>query len=318
MKIINWDIQIGEFKLQLLESLDITHSVEELTDTAGIKLPASTLNKAEQVEEKIKRGDPVIIQLGYDGQLRDEFSGYVTAINVLNDGIKILCEDNIYLYRKPIPNKQFGRVRLKEILNYITQHCGLTHIVQCDFEYTYEKFTIYEANGYDVLKKIQEDTKANVYVKNNELHCHMAYSETFGYALYDMSVNVEKSDLEYKMAEDKKVQVEVTCTNQKGEILKATVGSADGEKISIIAPGNNNKQGLTFIALQELENIKQSGYVGSLTAWLEPYVQSGYVVEIKDKDYPARTGKYYVKKVETSVSASGATRKIEIGKKMSL
>jgi hypothetical protein len=43
--------------------------VESLADTATITLPATVFNKALNVDEKIKRGDPVKIELVYDDNL---------------------------------------------------------------------------------------------------------------------------------------------------------------------------------------------------------------------------------------------------------
>ena len=63
---INWNIKIGKYKLLMLDSATITRSVEQLSDTAEIVLPGAVFNKAIEIEQKIKRDDAVLIQLGYD------------------------------------------------------------------------------------------------------------------------------------------------------------------------------------------------------------------------------------------------------------
>ena len=63
---MQYDIQIGEYRLGMLDKVEIHKSVEQLADTAVITLPASQYNKALQVEDKLKRGDSVIIKLGYE------------------------------------------------------------------------------------------------------------------------------------------------------------------------------------------------------------------------------------------------------------
>lgn len=61
-----FDIRIGTYKLCMIDKVEIHRSVELLADTAVITLPASEYNHALQVEDKLKRGDKVIITLGYE------------------------------------------------------------------------------------------------------------------------------------------------------------------------------------------------------------------------------------------------------------
>jgi hypothetical protein len=315
---INWYIQVGNYKLTTVDSINIVNSVEQLNDTCIIKLPATTINKTENIEPYVKRGSKIIIKAGYDDSLLTEFEGYVIKHNIKKDGIEIECEDGIFELRKKVPNKQFGATSIKSILQYCISSIGFYLEVITDFDFTYEKFTIHEATAYDVLKKIQEDTKANVYVINNkELHIHPAYTEKFGEVTFDLSGSVDEIDLEYKQGEDRKIQVEITCTNKKGEILKATTGSEDGEKITINKGTQYNLSGLQLVANEELKKAKYGGYQGSLTSWLIPFVQAGYTCNIVDDDYPYQNGKYYIKKVDTTISASGGVRKIEIGRRLS-
>ena len=43
---------------------------------------------------------------------------------------------------------------------------------------------------YDVVKKFQDETKANIYIKDGILHIHPQYSEIFGYVKYNFSRNL--------------------------------------------------------------------------------------------------------------------------------
>ena len=58
---ISWLITVGSFRLSMLDSVEVIRSVEQLSDTAVIVLPGSVFNKAIEVEQKIKRGDKVVI-----------------------------------------------------------------------------------------------------------------------------------------------------------------------------------------------------------------------------------------------------------------
>ena len=61
---MTYDIQIGGYQLKMVDKVVVRRSVEQLSDTAEITLPASVFNQALQVESKIKRGDKVLIRLG--------------------------------------------------------------------------------------------------------------------------------------------------------------------------------------------------------------------------------------------------------------
>ena len=68
---MTFDIRIGSYRLRMVDSVTVKTSVEELTDTAVITLPASVYNVALNVEDKIRRGDKVSIAFGYDGNNRN-------------------------------------------------------------------------------------------------------------------------------------------------------------------------------------------------------------------------------------------------------
>ena len=65
MYTMGYDIQVGDFRLGMLDKVEIHRSVELLADTAVITLPASEYNKALEVESMIKRGDRVSVKIGY-------------------------------------------------------------------------------------------------------------------------------------------------------------------------------------------------------------------------------------------------------------
>lgn len=46
-----YDIEIGDYKLGMLDKVEIRKSVEQLSDTAVITLPAAQYNNALEVEE---------------------------------------------------------------------------------------------------------------------------------------------------------------------------------------------------------------------------------------------------------------------------
>lgn len=107
---MNYYIQIGSYKLGLLQSVEIEKSVDLLTQTAVIVLPGVVYNQSLDHEKYIKAGDSVLVKLGYDGELVTEFEGYVQRIDTDDDSLTINCEDSMYLTRKEIKPKVFTKL----------------------------------------------------------------------------------------------------------------------------------------------------------------------------------------------------------------
>ncbi|MBR4787851.1 MAG: hypothetical protein IK013_08290 [Bacteroidales bacterium] len=117
-------ITVGSYRLVLLESVKITRSVEALSDTAVIVLPGMVHNQTIEIEDKVKVGDAVKIELGYNDKLKTEFEGYVQRIGTDGGSIKLECEDGLWLFRKAVADKVYANKDVKDILKDIAGQCG--------------------------------------------------------------------------------------------------------------------------------------------------------------------------------------------------
>lgn len=311
-----YDIRIGNYKLAMLESVEIHKSVDLLTGTATVVVPAVVYNQSLDHEKYVRVGDPIAIQLGYDENLVTEFVGYVQRIDTDDDSLTFNCEDSMYLTRKPVANKQFLNTSVKEIAQYCMSQIGLKNI-DSTYDITYQKFVINNANAFDVLKKLKEDTKASIYMTGDTLHIHPPYVEKGGDVVYDFSVNIESSDLKYRKKDDRKFEVQVDGVGLDGKKKKIVVGTTGGEKRTVKVTSPMSDADLRKRGESELEYLTYDGYEGSITGWLIPYVQPTYSAKIIDSDYEYKTGTYYVTAVTTTFDENGGVRKIEIGKKVS-
>jgi hypothetical protein len=312
---LTWHITLGSYRLLMIDSVEITRSVEQLSDTAIITLPGSVFNKALEIENKIKRGHSVVIKLGYNDELTTEFEGYIEAIETNDDSLTIKCEDGIYQLRKPVENIEFTNPDVSDVLNYVLDQIG-GYTLQCDYQFKYDKFTILNATAYGVVKKIQEETKANVYLKGTVLHVHPQYKELFGEAAYSFQQNIESSELEYRRAEDRKTEVVVEGKGKDGKVIRETAGIKGGDTITIKIDGVSDPASLKVMAEEQLKTKSYTGYSGSFTGWLIPLCDAGYKVSISDDDYEYKDGSYYVLEVVTTFSKAGGTREIKIGMKL--
>ena len=322
-----FDIQIGDYKLGMLDKVEIHKSQELLADTATITLPSAQYNVALDVESKIKRGDGVVIKLGYkEIGLRLEFDGWLQRISTDGGNITLYCEDDLYLMRKSIPNKVFKQVKLKTLLEYVVNHCGVALLIDCTYTWTYSKFVINNATGYDVLKKVQDECGADIYIRDNYL-CVKAPGEVIKKKVneqgkeeevttyYDFAKNIEKEDLTYKDAEDKRFEVVVKANMPDGKVKELKFGTTGGDKIEIKC-ATSDEASMKARAESELKRRSYSGYDGSITTWLIPECEPGCKASIHDADYPKKDGIYYVNSVTTTFDKGGGSRKVGLSFKL--
>jgi hypothetical protein len=323
---MNYKIKTGDYLLRMIDSVSIVKSVENLADTAVIVLPGAHINVALQIEDKIKEGDSVEIYLGYDAGVELEFKGFLNSVSTDGDSIKIECEDSLYLFRKSLPDKEYSGVSLKALLDIVVQEVNgqngsegtpTNYTVDCNYEFRWDKFVFFRATAFDVLKKVQEETKANIYFKDEVLHIHPQYSEIFNkeVVIYDFAKNVEKSDLKYMLLKNKKIEVEVNATLPDGTKKKITYGTPGGTKKSVEL-GTADAASMKNRAEQEYNLFAYDGYEGNFSGWLIPVVEPGFKIRLQDSDYPHKNGDYYVVAVDTKFSSSGGVRTVTIGKKI--
>lgn len=311
-----FNIAIGNKKLLAVESISIVRSVSNLADTAQVVLPAMAGNATLDIESKISVGDTIEIQLGYDNKLKTEFSGYIDRINTDDGNLTIECIDALWFFKRvSLPDKVFNDVSLNDLLQQIVSAIEIPIDVKCDYALTYNKFTFYHATAYDVLKKIQDDTKADIYFENSALHIHPVYSQVGDRVAFDFAKNIESAELKYIKASDRDQEVEVSYTDAAGNVHTAKAGNTGGKKTKITVPADDDSMG--NIAENWYNALVYDGYEGSFTGWLVPYVKPTDIVSLHDEQYEYKDGNYYVVGTEVEFSSSGGHRKIELGRRMS-
>lgn len=318
---IDWNVKIKTDsktrKLAILSECEIIDAVDNLTTIATIMLPETVMNDSLNFENKIKRGSYITIDLGYNDELRNEFTGYVREVTNNGGSIKIECEGALFLFRKGVKDIVLENTTVKDIGKYIVKEIDNSYTVECDYDLRYDEFVIHQASGYDVLKKIKEETKANVFFneKDKVLHIHRPYTHKGGEVRYSFQKNIENSSLEFESRLDKKVQVTVESVDKKGNMQKYTTGTAGGDKVTIKA-GTMSKKSIELLAETTLLENSTPKYKGSFDAWLIPFVKPTYSAHIKDEDYIDKQGWYYVSSVTTSISPSGGKRTITLSKRL--
>lgn len=317
MYTLDFEVKIGEFYLGMVDSITIHKSVELLADTCEIVLPAARLNKALEVEDQIKRGDEVSVSIGYkEVGIKEEFKGYLQRISTDGGSIKLFCEDDLFQFRKDLPNEELKKISLSNLLSKVVKGIGKNYKIDCSYTWVYDKFVIRDATGYDVLKKVQEECGADIYLKDGVLHIHPPGEVVGKERFYDFAVNIEEAELSFKRAEDKKVKVVVKAIMPDGKVKEIEVGSTGGEKVEVKCHASDTAS-MKARGEAEVKRRTFDGYDGSITTWLIPECNPGDTASIHDGDYTYKDGTYFVRSVTTEFSEDGGKRKVELGYRLS-
>ena len=310
---MRFDITVGDWRLGMVEKVEVRRSVEQLSDTAVITLPGAEYNVALDVEQKIHRGDRVVINLGYEevGMVQ-EFEGWLQRIGTDNGAIILECEDDLFRFRKSIPNAQLKNVSLSSLLDLVIAGVGGGFKVDCSYSWTYEKFVINSATGFDVLKKVQEESGADIYIDGDTLHVHGPGEKVGNTVIYDFFQNVQDCDLTYRRTEDRRVRVVVKALLPDGKVKEREYGTTGGDSVTVKC-ATSDDESMRLRGESEHKRLTFDGYDGNIVTWLVPYIKPGDTAELHDRDYQYKDGSYYVKAVETTFSAAGGARTVELG-----
>lgn len=314
---LGYDITVGDCRLGMVGKVEIHKSVELLADTALITLPGAEYNKALDVESRIHRGDRVVIILGYtEIGMQEEFRGWVQRISTDNGEITLECEDDLFKFRVAVPDEEMKDVPLDTLLRKVISGIGGGYTVDCSYEWKYDRFVINSATGFDVLKKVQEDSGADIYLEDGVLHIHAPGEKVGKDVIYDFSQNVQSCNLEYRRADERKVRVVVKAIMPDGTVKEMEVGTTGGDKVEIRCAATDDAS-MRSRGESEVRRLTFDGYDGSITTWLVPGVLPGDSAELYDRDYEYKNGRYYVRSVTTEFGADGATRTVELGFRLS-
>lgn len=305
------DIRIGGYRIGTVAEVKVRKSVERLSDEASIVLPGRYAGDLLDVEDRLSMGDTVSIKLGYGSNLQEEFTGYLKAIRTDDGSCTLECEDELWQMRKDVPDKVYQNITCEKLLKEV---CGCP--VSCDYAFTWDTFTVKNATAYDVLKKVQEEIKADIYFKGGTLHVHPQYKEVGKTVVYNPAVNIESSSLKWRRADERSYLIEVEGIGRDGKRITVQEGRTGGDKRSVKVYGVTDKASLKARAQEELTRLVYTGYEGSIMGWLTPYCEPTYKVRLKDIEHPDREGEYYCVSTDVSFSEGGGKRTITIGKKL--
>lgn len=322
MFVLKGHFQISGYRFNAISDIEITHSVEDITDTALIKMPGKfTVKQNGEIittEAAIKVGDPVSITIGYkDVYEKTEFEGYVSRIKYSVPLLEIYCEDGLWLLRRKACVFSKKNTNLKEVLTYIVKDTPVKLAANIP-DVKLEKFVLKNVNAAQALKYIKDNLAMSIYLNDEgELYCGLEQMNNLGQsAAYDLNYNLVKNDLEFKTANDKQIWVVYQSISPDNKKIRVEVGDYGGDKVEVKTRVIQDKDQLEKMAKAHLARLKYDGFTGDITTFLVPYATRGMLAVFTDRKHPGREGKYFIKKVTTTFGLSGARRKITPGNKL--
>lgn len=321
MFILECKVEIGNYVFNSIHEIEITKSVEEMSDTAIIKLPTKFKVKQngeqQYTETAIKVGDKVIITLGYEGKYSGvEFVGFVKKISP-KIPLEIHCEDAIWLLRRKNITKSWESTTMKEILQEVVKDTGV-ELADNVPRVKLDKWIIKNANGAQVLESLKKDLLMSVFINDEgKLYCGLEQLTNVGQTVvFDLNYNLVSNDLEFKSKEDRKIKIKYTYIDKENKRQSIEVGDPDGEQRTYHTSVISDTKKLEEMAKAEMIKFKYDGFEGDITGFLIPYVTRGMKAKFLDDEHSNRNGNYFVKKVVTTFGTGGARRKATIGNRL--
>ncbi|KVV16142.1 late control protein [Flavobacterium sp. TAB 87] len=324
MYILDGKVEIGEYVFNAVHGIEITKSVDDLSDTALIKLPSRFKIRQNGVqkytEEAIKVGDKVIITLAYEGIYEGvEFTGFVKKISPKTP-VEIQCEDAMWLLRRNNINISWAKTSIKEIVQEVIKG---TPIEMSRFmkgqDIPLNKWTVRNANGAQVLESLRKDLAQTVFIDDEgKLYVGLQQLTNIGETVvYDLNYNLVENNLEFKSANERRIKIKYNYIDPKTNKKESVeFGDMDGEQREYTTSVVSDKKQLEKMANAELAKMKYDGFDGDVVSFLVPFATRGMKAKLIDEEHPNREGNYFIKKVVTSFDTGGARRKVTLGSRL--
>lgn len=318
------EVQIGKVLFDRVHSITISSSIKKISDIATIVVPRAfqrtivggrtTSMERRNITDFINIGDPVVIRLGYDGKLQEEFKGFVNRIGA-DQPLQIECMDAMYRLKKSNFSIAFENLRLKTLLQHIAPEYSHRVIDNVDLG----KFTIDNKSAFQVLEELRKNYGLHSYFIEDVLHVAFPISltptTTHQYVI-NRNVRAQSNSLEFVKKEDVKLLLKAISIGDDGKRIFSEFGDKGGVQRTLHFSGKTKNE-LKRLAEKNFKSLSFDGYQGMLPCWGEPKTKAGDAVAVKDPKYNERNGRYLIEGVTIKFNGSeGFMRENQLGLKL--
>lgn len=299
------------FKLRKINSVEIEKSWKMLTSTAEMILPRNVLNfDTRKPNELFPRDLKCVVKLGYDGNLSEEFTGYISQVSA-DYPIKIKLEDEMRILRRIPVNFSAKTVGLKEFVSkYVTNY---PIDIDADIQLGAVRFS--KTTLGEVFDKFQKDMNIYSFIRNGKLTIAKPYSDLNKAHHFDLERNCVDNSLNYLSKEERLIKIVGKSIFGKGKKLEFEWGDDDPKETINWTFTHRDKKDLEAAVKKMYNDRKKDGFDGSFTTFGLDSCQHGEKVYLTSLLYPDRTGTYYIDRVQKSFSKDGYRQNIELGQR---
>jgi hypothetical protein len=304
-------ITIGSYTFDYVVNVNAVCTWQEQTNTCTIALPAKLKLDKSKLKEIIKKGDTVIVTQGFKGNLNTVFEGFVARVKP-QVPILIECEDLMWKLKQITVNDNAKNETLKSFLSR-----NIPFPIDC-FDVDLPKFVAHKINAAQLLDQLNQDYGFFSFIRNGKVtigkQYDINYSKRLKFYLDGNNRNVIDDNLEYRTKDDYKIKITAISNLNSGEKLEVEVGEDGGDTATRNFP-QVTKEKLKELAEEELKKVWFDGFQGDFTAFIDPFVREGDVVELVSAEEPEKSGSYWVDAVTYDNGVNGFRQTIKPGPK---
>ena len=340
MFVLNSDITIGKFRFSGVHEVRINRTIHSTIETATIKIPsiAKVVRNDKVIPGSIitgnqfKDGDPVTIKLGYNGDLKTEFVGFVKRRN-MNMPLEVECEGYSWLLRKNKIENFWKSISVKDLLNAALQDIDPNYpiTIQCDASVVLNNVEANSITGLELINNISKYSDGTLhcfFIKPGVLwygYIYAPYSQNknpfsnIDAVQYRLGYNaINNNSLHLRQPLTEPVEVKYSKRLSTGETLVESSNAFQSPNYTYSHILNHIPDAPTLkdMANEKAFLLNYSGYEGYLQAFLQPLTQPGATAYISDSRYPENNGSYLVESTEVIFGINGARRILEIGPRL--
>jgi len=294
--------------IKKITRIHIESTWKELTGKATITLARNVAYFDKyNVKEVFQGGDPVQIELGYDGEYYQEFVGYVSKV-AADIPIVIQCEDEMYKLKRIPVNYVTKGTTLDGFLKSICPGYTVNALENVKLgSIRLAKTTVAKA-----LEKLEQDFALHSFMRGKTLVCGKYYADDAQVTPidFDLEKTAVSNALNYRTKDSVIIQIKGTSILANGQKITCEFGIEGGDKLDLTYYNIKLKAELEHLVKQDYDKRIADGFDGSFTAFGSPTIRHGQKVKLTSSLYPDREGIYYVEGVTKDFSDDATYRQI--------
>lgn len=300
--------------LRQVTEITTESSWKQLTERATLTLPRKLKYfDSNKVRDVFRRGDAVRIKFGYNGDLNEEFTGYITEVSAAIP-ITIKMEDEMWKLKQLPVNFSSPNISLESLLSEICPGYSIDALEGVQLGGV--RFS--QTSVAKVLEKLQTEWGLYSYMKGKQLVCGKYYADDSEAETlrFHLERNCVSNSLNYRMKEDVLISITAISTLPNGQKIEVTgIGDKNGQERRLTFYNIEVKAELERLAKLEYKKYKQDGFDGEFTAFGIPVVRHGLKTELTSQLYGDRNGTYYVEGVNKTFGKGGIRQDVQLGDK---